>query len=339
MAEQFKKTYISVHEFVDSWEKEVYELTNLDYFIFLLINNLAGEIESQYLPALTETDVLQLHSDEIGTLTFNMGDALQQFLEENCFGVCSLNCPLNLNSPISAQEQNERLSVLSKTRLAEFSCTTKERCLYTEILNLVVIDSLLDFYHFDKGFLLDENDEGLIRLSDFIVRIILDTILKQGQKLLAKPAENASAQFDSLIKSDDTDWQSIFNFVEEEETEVSEGEEWKLSVSGSAKSIEEFKNNYLLNNSEVSLSIILDRFSEFLTEFLEINHIDKLAIEEVQEFFSVIVIHELIAEKEGMLKKAAEMFHQLMRFLDFNAMNFFIPIFQPIQIKKFKVTV
>ena len=50
MAEQFKKTYVSVTEFIDSWEKEIYELTHLDYFSYLLINEMASGIENDFFP-------------------------------------------------------------------------------------------------------------------------------------------------------------------------------------------------------------------------------------------------------------------------------------------------
>ena len=53
MAEPIKKTYISAREFVDSWEKEIYELSNLDYFIYLLINELALGIEKNFFSRLT----------------------------------------------------------------------------------------------------------------------------------------------------------------------------------------------------------------------------------------------------------------------------------------------
>ena len=318
MAEQFKKTYISVHEFVDSWEKEVYELTNLDYFIFLLINNLAGEIETNYLSKLPDTNILRLHSEETGTLSFNLGDSLQMFFEEYCFDSCGLNCPLHLQAPLSEEEQNERQMVFTDAPLPKTVCRTKSKCLYSEISTFVVKDTLLDFYQFEKGFILDENDPDFIKFADFIIKNILDTIKKQGQELLQNPEENASFQFDNLIKTDDTGWEVSFNLEEEEDSEMPDGDEWKLASSGSADAIEKFKNSYPEAFKESSLLLLLNRFSEFLTEFLEIKRIENLAVDEVQEFFTIIVVHELLAVEQNLLGMAANMFRQMMRFFDYN---------------------
>ncbi len=318
MAEQFKKTYISVHEFVDSWEKEIYELTNLDYFIFLLINNLAGEIETNYLSNLPETNLLRLHSEEAGTLSFNLGDGLQMFFEEYCFESCALNCPLRMQDTLSNEEQNERQAVFSDALLPSGTCRAKLQCLYSEIAVFVVKDTLLDFYQFEKGYVLDEKDPGFIKFSDFIVKNILDTIKKHGQELLQNPQENASLQFDNLIKTDDTDWNGSFDLEEDEDAEIREGEEWKLAFSGSADAVETFKKSYPDANEESSLLLLLNRFSEFLTEFLEMKRIENLAVDEVQEFFTVIVVHELLTIDKNLLNAAANMFRQMMRFLDYN---------------------
>ena len=318
MAEQFKKIYISVHEFVDSWEKEVYELTNLDYFIFLLINNLAGEIETNYLSKLHETNLLRLHSEEAGTLSFNIGDSLQMFFEEYCFGSCGLNCPLQLQDSLSEDEQSERRMVFADAPVPKTACRTKSQCLYLEISTFVVKDTLLDFYQFEKGFVLDEKDPNFIKFSDFIIKNILDTIKKQGQALLQNPEENASFQFDNLIKTDDTGWSGSFEVEEDEDEEIREGEEWKLASSGSADAVEKFKSTYQDAEKEPSLLMLLERFSTFLTEFLEMKRIKNLATDEVQEFFTVIVVHELLAVEKNLLKAAADMFQQMMRFLDYN---------------------
>lgn len=319
MAEQFRKTYISVHEFVESWEKEVYELTNMDYFIFLLINNLAGEIENNYLSKLNDTNLLRLHSEEAGTLSFNLGDGLQMFFEEFCFESCGLGCPLHLQDSLSKKEEIERQEVFAETpEMHNKSCRTKTKCLYSELFLFVVKDTLLDFYQFEKGFILDESDPAFIKFSDFIIKNILETIRKQGQELLKNPQENASFQFDSLIETDDTDWNAAFYLEENEDNEIREGDEWKLASSGSMDAIEKFTEAYSTVHTENTLLVLLARFSEFLTEFLEMQRIENLAVDEVQEFFTVIVVHELMTNETNLLRKAADMFRQLMRFLDYN---------------------
>jgi len=315
MAEQFKKTYVSAHEFVESWEKEIYELTNMDYFIYLLINNLAGEIESTYLAKLSDRHVLKVHSDDVGTLAFNIGDGLQQFLEKTCFDTCTLNCPLCLSDPISAIEQQNRLKVLNTFPLGNSPCKTKEQCLSADILNFVVYDSMLDFYQFEKGILIDEKDHELVRFSEFVTRIILETIRNQGQKLLQKPNENATPQFDTLMKTDASSWDTFSEFEDEEE--LSEGEEWKLTGSNPKRIIEAFKQNYPEQLESACFQRLLDRFAEFLTEFLSLTQIEKLELEELKEFITIVAVNDLLAEKDEQLDKIIALFQKLVRFLDF----------------------
>ena len=72
LAEKFQKTYISVHEFIHSWEKEIYELNNLDYFTYLLINNLGYQIEHEFFCKKNKFPYLDIEYDEISTLSFNL---------------------------------------------------------------------------------------------------------------------------------------------------------------------------------------------------------------------------------------------------------------------------
>ena len=80
MSEKSEKTYISIHEFISSWEKEIYELTNLDYFAYHLINFLGNQIETVYFNKKEQTGYLQLDSEDIGTLAFNIGDSFAFYI-------------------------------------------------------------------------------------------------------------------------------------------------------------------------------------------------------------------------------------------------------------------
>ena len=71
MSEKYKKTYISAKEFVSSWEKEIYELTNLDYFIYLLINELGSRLEHDFFPQIDDEDLFYLKNEEIAAISFN----------------------------------------------------------------------------------------------------------------------------------------------------------------------------------------------------------------------------------------------------------------------------
>lgn len=317
MAEQFRKTYISVNEFVESWEKEVYELTNLDYFIYQLINHLAAEIESVYFNALSSSSLLQLHSEETGTLCFNMGDGLQQFLDKNCFGACALRCPIHLNESLDVKDFQKRKKILGDFPAGIAQCKIKSQCLYSDLLHFVVIDSLLEFYQFEKGFMIEDDDPDLLLLAQFISDSILDYFQSKGKKRLVNPDENAGSEFARLIKTDNGEWLSQVDFTEDE-VDLSEGDEWKLNGSGSGQIIEAFKESYKPDDSSTLYLPLLDRFREFLTDFLEINQIDALTIEELQEFFTIIVVHEVVSRDASLLEEAARIFRQLTQFLDFN---------------------
>lgn len=104
MSERFEKAYISVSEFVSSWEKEIYELNNLDYFTFLLINYLGYKIEHNFFNAEENSPYLCIDPEEIATLSFNIGDCFESFLENNCFGDCTLSCPTKLDEKVDLNQ-------------------------------------------------------------------------------------------------------------------------------------------------------------------------------------------------------------------------------------------
>jgi len=194
-----EKTYISVQEFVSSWEKEIYELNNLDYFIFLLINHVCYQIEHNHFNPLKPSDHLRVDPEEIGTIAFNLGDSLESFLENNCFGDCTLGCPTHLDDPVDQEEIKARNDQLQLIQLVNGSEFNKRNFFVNDILNYVVIDTLFDFYQYEMGLNLDDTDISLIQFADFITSILEKFIENQGQSLLGNPKESATALFNKLI--------------------------------------------------------------------------------------------------------------------------------------------
>ncbi len=317
MAEQSRKIYIPVNEFIDSWEKEIYELTNMDYFIFLLINELAGSIETGFFPKRPTLEYLRLNSDDIGSLAFNIGDALQDFLEKNCFGACSLSCPRHLSQRLTPGDISERQKVLGIPLRPDMACKSKEQCLFYDTKSFVVLDILLDFYNFDKGMAIVENDVGLLLFVDFITRLIIENFKRNESRLLAHPEENAASQFDVLIQNTGTGWNPDFEHPEED-MEIWEGEEWKFSKTGTVAIFEQFQKEYSFGIHEKIARRLLNRFSEFLTEFLGMDRIEELTMAEIQEFITVVVVNDLIGEPNETLRGIIRVFEDLVRYLDFN---------------------
>jgi len=315
LAEQFRKTYLSVREFVDSWEKEIYELNNMDYFIFLLINEVASAVEKQFFSRLSHSDPFFLQSDEIGTLAFSVGDALQLFFEKNCFGACPLNCPLKLDEKISPELIRLRVGILTDNNLGMQPCRSREECLYFDILNYVVLDTLLDFYSYEVSLTLNEENVRVMELAENVMKVILSFIRLKANKYLKEPQESATALFDQLLQSNSDSWEDLPVYPDED-MEDEEGEEWKWSFSRPEPVLSDFMES--LPASVSAEKKILEKFREFVTDFLELTKIDELRFEDVEEFFTVVVVNELILEEKFTLQAVIPLFRQLISYLEFN---------------------
>ncbi len=315
MAEQDKKIYISAREFINSWEKEIYQLSNLDLFAFLLINELASAIEGNYFKEKSSLkDMLFLYSEEIGALCFNMADSLQLFFEKNCFGTCNLNCPIELNKKAAKEEWNPPAG-LAQMNIIPSSYYSKEQCLHHDMFNYVIIDSLIDFYNYEMGTVLDEDDERLVSFADYIVRVILGFIKTRGQVYLTNPKENASDSFNELVLNDQSGWQDILPDDELDEDE--EVEPWKVNNQEIEKALNEFYEN--CRNNEIpqqDLSIII-KLKEYFINFLELERIEEIALEDMGEFLTAVFPNEMIFSSEKELSSAHDLLKKFAEHLEF----------------------
>lgn len=296
MSEKFKRTYISAKEFVSSWEKEIYELTNLDYFIYLLINEIGAALEHDFFPQIDSEDLFYLKNDEIAAVAFNIGDGLQLFLDKNCFNGCSLGCPNKLSKPFSKKDDQVRIDFVT----TEFdgitaSCTNREDCLYHDVMNYVVIDALLDFYNYEMGVILHEKDRKLNRLATFIMDYIIHFIYRNGERLLSNPTETATDLFSRDLQSDEQLWEEILPDPETDEDD--EADAWKMqhvSVDTVFSTFEEEKTSLL--NSEFSAKLFAN-FRKFLDDYLEVDRLDELEFEYIEEFFLLLLPQEFLMDK------------------------------------------
>ena len=325
MAEQFKKIYISVTEFIDSWEKEIYELTYIDYFSYLLINELASGMEKDFFKNRKHDDQISLSADEISTLSFNIADGLQGFFEKNCFGTCKFGCLLKLDEMMDKETQGSVQDKKPFVNISDGENQTKEQCLSSDILNYVILDSLLDYYNYELGIILTESDNDLLDFAEFNLNVIIQFIRFKGQRFLKTPQENASAYFYDLIQSDETDWSindiELYNKDEEEQ----ELESWKTDYSSIEHVFEEFFTEYNANNENLQDFRMLEKFRDYLSDFLELQKIDDLTMDDLEEFYSVVLPHEMLSEDEPCFDSVRNIFSKFLTYLEFTR-NLYIQI-------------
>jgi len=316
--EHFKKNYISAHEFVKCWEKEIYELTQLDYFIFILINRLGAEMESEYFTQVDSEDVLYLSSEEIAGLAFNIGDSLQLFFEKNCFGTCTLGCPNKLDQPFDKKEQKIRAEIIgSEFSDQEKSCDDRESCLYNDIMNYVVLDSLIDYYNYEMGVILHEKDKNLSQLAVFIMDSVIRIIRVNGKHLLQSPQENASDLFNEILTQSDENWtESETYFEDDTDDDDEEPEPWKMGQEALDVVLDEFRSHNPYFPEHEFTGRLLDHFEKYLESYLEVNRISELDFEDIEEYLTVIFPQDFILDEQVDLVLMDDLFYRLMSLFD-----------------------
>lgn len=316
MAEQFKKIYIPAAEFVKAWEKEVYELSNLDYFIYLLMNSVAEYLEHSFFPQQHKiNEELLLDKDEITSLSFHIGDSVQLFFENNCFGVCTLNCPTQLDKKLSAEDILNLGKLPENVEFSTHSCSTKEDCLKYDLMNFVLIDAIIDYYHFDLRVTADEDDVLLQKLIHSVNNHIVGFIRNEGHAYLLNPRENASALFENLLDSEDSAW-TQFEPWDDDAFDPDEPEElWKLPSGDLNSAIEEFKEYQ--DDEARNTTIVLDLFGKFITSYIGALNANDLVYEDLEEFMMVVLPTELSSDSTVDFEKEKANFRVFLSFVDY----------------------
>ncbi len=326
MAEKFEKTYISVNEFIESWEKEVYELNNLDYFIFLLINKLGYQIEHTFINTKNKSPYLFIDPDEIGTLAFNIGDSLQSFLENNCLSGCSLSCPTKIDDQLSADERDYVEKNLPLVHIINDDIWSRRQFLLTDILNYVVLDSLFDFYNYDIGINLDETDLGLLQFADFIMDILFRFIRSNGHPVLSRPSESAINLFNKLLNESEKSWNESDDYEMSEEFE--ETDVWKLGNYDIQKIIEEFLSGLEKEkNDPENARRILEYLSNYIISFAGDSNINEFNKLDIEEFITFWLVRELTLDTFVEVEKVLELYSNFFIWLEFSKEIYLSKIF------------
>jgi hypothetical protein len=294
LASDFQKTFISAREFLESWDKEIYEMTNLDFFIYLMVNHLGNQLEKRFFVRERRNSSLYLDFDNIGTLCFNLGDSFEYFLEDEQSGKSNENHSWDLeneyreNSEKTVSRKNKRLkSFLSEGAL-------KEQSVRVELMENVILDTLMQFYYDEMGIEVDEEELEIIELADFIEDMMVEFIRQEGQTLLQRHGDPAIDYFEGLLESeDDYDEEKEWN-GEEEESFYPDDEDWE-EYSDLYEDISEAIHKFIDSiDSEppeaARIARDIELFHEYLTEYAEVSTLDDLDEEYFFEFLAIWLI-------------------------------------------------
>ncbi len=316
MAERFKNIYITAREFINNWEKEVYELTQLDYFIYLLINEIGAALENDYMAGRPAENAMRLDKQEIASLAFALGDSLYTFLDKNCFGACSLGCPNKLSKPFTQKEEAIRAGIAMR----EFDgnpmhCRSREECLFHDVMSYVIVDVLIDFYNYELVVEVDENDPEISKLALFIMDSILAFTHKNGPLLLKMPGDPAMDDFNEILSDDTSEWDEdiLENVFDDDDMEE---ESWKfanLAVTSIIKTFQEDRPGIF--TTALTQKLLLS-FSEYLEDYLSTNHVDGFEFSELTGFFQIELPQAFILDDEFSWEQVVAVFTPFFEYID-----------------------
>jgi hypothetical protein len=323
LASDFQKTFISAREFLESWDKEIYEMTNLDFFIYLMVNHLGNQLEKRFFVRERRNSSLYLDFDNIGTLCFNLGDSFEYFLEDEQSGKSNENHSWDLeneyreNSEKTVSRKNKRLkSFLSEGAL-------KEQSVRVELMENVILDTLMQFYYDEMGIEVDEEELEIIELADFIEDMMVEFIRQEGQTLLQRHGDPAIDYFEGLLESeDDYDEEKEWN-GEEEESFYPDDEDWE-EYSDLYEDISEAIHKFIDSiDSEppeaARIARDIELFHEYLTEYAEVSTLDDLDEEYFFEFLAIWLIQKFVQAEEPQF---SHLFQTLARFVTWLAHHY-----------------
>lgn len=319
MSERFQKTFISVREFVESWDKELYELNNLDFFIYLFINHLGNQLERNFFHSRMRHSGLFLEFDHIGTLCFNLGDAFEFFLKDNCLNSCSLDCPLNLDGFVHPNQENLQEQVLRKLRFLQSYQTEpiqKEQFFRLDLMNYVILDTIIQFYSEEFQKELAEDDPFLIELAEFIEHVTVEFVRSEWQTWLRKPFESALKYFEDLLQSEEEEaHHSEWGEETFQSWEGGENHQWQQIDHSINEVFLKFTSDQFYNpGGNTSLAHDIGFFHRYLYEYAGIEGIYEIEASHLAEFFSVWLVREFVMSDE---REINHIFRATARFITF----------------------
>jgi hypothetical protein len=318
LSDNFPNAFISAREFVESWDKEIYELTNLDFFIYLMINHLGNQLEKRFFIRERYNSTLYLSFEDIGTLSFNLGDSIEYFLKDNCFENCPLKCPVDLNTQICLQEfKNDEFLQKRLFSLNAFSTEIvfKEQCMRVHFMNHVILDTLLNFYNEDLNLELEKENLEVMEMADFIENGMVEFIRNQGQSLLKRPAEPAIDHFEKLLElEDEIDEKKVWEIEQDDWNPDLEIDSWHSKFEPIEELFEKFMIDISIDspNQRKLIANDIELFKLFLTDFADVNNSDDLNDEHILEFLSYWLVQRFALEDDS---RIPNIFRTMARFV------------------------
>lgn len=304
MPNDFQKTFISAREFLESWDKEIYEMTNLDLFIYLMVNHLGNQLEKRFFIRERQNSPLYLDFENIGTLCFNLGDSFEYFLEEERFGKSNVNYMWELDIPKELREKEEKTSPRRKKGLQSFLSDgiLREQSFRVELMENVILDTLMQFYYDEMGLEIDDDEIEIIELADFVEDIIVEFIRQEGQSLLQRPADPSIDYFEGLLESEEDYNENKPWNGEEEENFLQEETGWdtlETTYEEISETIQKFIDDAQCDPRETGcVAKDIEVFHEYLSKYAGVQSIDELDEEHFLEFFSVWLIQKFAQKQE-----------------------------------------
>lgn len=317
MPERYQKMFISAREFVESWDKEIYELKNLDFFIYLMINHLGNQLDKRYFIRERRNSVLKLSFDHIATLCFNIGDSFEYFLEGEKEGDHPFQELMELDKSLDHENRKDYLMTCRLETLRAFLNDDRfdEQAFRCDLMEQVVLDTLLQFYYEELGKEFTEEDIEIVELADFIEEVMVEFIRSDGRNLLQQSGDLAIDYFEELLGSEDEYRQDPrWN---DDDVISRESPEWESTLPhfedlshAVRRFIEDCQRKSATKTDCVSPHI--KYFLEYLTEDCGISNIFDLREDHFKEFMAVWLVRKFSQQKEPSFQN---IFQSLARFV------------------------
>ncbi len=320
MSEGLSKKYVTVREFVESWDKELYKLTNLDYFIYLMINHMGNQLDKRFFNAPQNDSKLLLSFESIGTLCFNIGDSFEYFLEEDSLGRYSVD--YRVDKEMSG-EVLDRNSEVTHRRLKSLQALLshgyfKEHSFRADLMEYVIIDTLLQFYYEEIGIEFGDEDMEIMALAEYIEDTMIRFIRAEGKSLLQRYDDPAIDFFEKLLEMEEgfneaQRWQSNGREMAED------FHDWSTGTNDQENALDDVFKRFIADSEKDAsqddlgcLSCNIDLLRCYLQAEARISSIYEISPTHINEFLSVWLIKKFAHESPP---RFPQLFQSLARFI------------------------